>query len=184
MIQIKRILFLEYLLLEDKSEYDYYIQYSDYFNDAKNVLNIPELDELPFGFIKDYQTDLESGDLDFSKQIEYLSKIIDFEIIKTKYLDEITKTCSHMLSSIINMLEIEERLLSNEISQDEEAAGAFTFSNFGVFPQFLQLANDDITKIEQIRNMKYSDCLMYLLYKHQMSQYEKQLTERYSRKHN
>jgi len=60
-MRIKRIKISDYILLEDRSQYDFLIRYADMFNKPENVLKLPPVEEMPFGFVKETQSEIMQG---------------------------------------------------------------------------------------------------------------------------
>lgn len=181
-MEIRRITLKEYFSLTDKSSYNFVISNSKEFNEPINHLNFKNFDELSFGFIKDYQTDLENEELNFLKQLEYLYQLKDEKEIEKYYLDEVCQSLAFMLLSITELLKNENILLSSSQSIEEEMADSSPFQVFGVMPQFYELCNNDLTKLKEVRQLQYNDCITYLLYKKETREYEKRLNKIYENK--
>lgn len=181
-MEIKRIKVKEYLQLIDKSAYNFAINYAEEFHLNKDCLGIGDIGELTFELIKDFQSDLEDGSLTFEKQINYLKRILSEAVINNSYLNDLCNTIIYLTSGIVKMLEIESEVLGGEPSPEEEAAGLNRFELLGTYLQYRQLADNDITKIKEIKKMTYNECFLELYTRKQESDFQRDLQRIYNNK--
>ena len=62
-------------------------------------------------------------------------------------------------------------------------AGLDRFDKYGHYLQLRELANNDITKIEAVKQIKYSAALMELMVRKDLNDYEKELMRIRQNKH-
>jgi hypothetical protein len=185
MIELDDISLKEYLELEEKENYDFAIKYSkSIFNKPLDLFKIGDMTELNFGIIKDLQYDIENG-LTWIKFLEYLEQItgIDIKKIVNYKLTAICRVKSYIFKEMERINEIENELLSYMPDSDEQNAGINEFNKFGTYGQFRKLANEDVTKLEEVKKIKYSIALMELYYQRVESDYQIRLMKIKSKKH-
>lgn len=167
-----RIKYKDFINLTDIdtiSNYILAIKHSDYYNIPEDCLGVGDLFDKKFGDIKDLQVELQNENyesFDLNSQISFLKKFIgcDDKFIDNCYLDQIIKSIKYMLESMNQLLENENITLKSNIpiSYEEESAGIDRFNDLGVYMQIRNLANNDVTKIKDVRNTSYSDCYLEL----------------------
>lgn len=176
----------EYLQLteyEERFNYDFVLKHAKIFKQPIDVFDVGDFTELEFGLIKDLQHDLSDG-ITWVKLIEYIRKLTDKkeeELGKYKLLD-LSQFASYIRKEIERINEIEMTLLTSPPDEDEKQAGINDFSKFGSYTQLRRLANGDLTKLEGIKKIKYSICLMELLYLKTDSEFKNALIRIRSRK--
>jgi len=74
MIELKRINVRQYVELEDKSEYDFAMKYAFIFTEPTDEYKVGDVMELSFGFIKDFQYEMEKG-LTYDKLFQFISEV-------------------------------------------------------------------------------------------------------------
>jgi len=163
-MKLARIKLKEYLQLEDSDEYNFAIKFSGFFNEPIDSMGIGDVYQLKFGLVKDIQQDLADGNVNLEKQIEYLVRIKEGLDIYNCYLDEVTKTSSYLIEKIIELTEIEGEMLSSNSYNDENGLEEYydKLAKLGVILQIRSLANNDVTKFEDIRNTNYQTCFLEL----------------------
>lgn len=175
-MKIENITYLEYLNLTDKSTYDYIIRFDKNFNKAIDFFEVGSFQNLSFQLVKDIQHDFSFG-LSWTQLIDYFSKITGRtkkELAKERILQLSQFRCFFVKElEQINLVEAIE--LSHETTETEEAADLSRFEVYGYYPQFRELANNDITKIEEIGKMSYKECFTELSYRKRLSDYQKDL---------
>jgi hypothetical protein len=172
-IELNNITFIEYFELEDKSEYDYAIRYAYRYNQPENLIEIPDLIEMTFGFVKDLQYDCAQG-LTWEKFFEYLNLIKKDKYEKWKLVN-LCQLRAYLLSEIDRINEIESETLSHDLTADEVNAGIESLAELGIYLQIRSLTGGDITKNESIRNMKYEDCFLELITQKRLDDYSRAL---------
>jgi hypothetical protein len=185
MIELEDITLKEYFELEEKENYDFAIKYSkSVFNKPLDIFKIGDMTELSFGLIKDLQYDIEQG-LSWMKFLDYLEEItgIDVKKIVNYKLTAICRVRSYILKEIERINEIENELLAYYPDSDEKNAGIDEFNKFGNYGQLRKLANEDVTKLDEVKKIKYSIGLMELYYQRVESDYQLRLMKIKSKKH-
>lgn len=176
LFEVDNISFKIYAQLKDTTEYDYILKYSRLFNVPVDRFNVGELTEKPFGLVKDLQYDLNNG-VTWMQLLEYFEKLTDKPVTElSNYgLLELNQFKQFIFEEVAKINEIEKVGLASTIEQDEERAGIDRFSVYGNYIQFVDLANDDILKIEEVKKLKYIDCFMLLKLRHDRNEYQKEL---------
>lgn len=195
MITLKTITIRQYVELEDKSEYDFAMKYAFRFTEPKDEYGIGDIMELPFGFIKDFQYELEQGlkiewlfdtvtDLiyktrpkGFKKLSWYIKKKLGFNFIGAEPLDKFMRFVNYLKESMKELIEAENIALAYEPTEKELNAGIERFNGLGVYIQIRSLTKGDLTKHEQIRALPYSLCFTELYTSKQLADYEKDITK-------
>lgn len=181
MLELKSISVKEYLELDERAEYDFAIKNAIQFNEPIDTLEIGNLIYKPFGIIKDFQYFLENG-LTFNKQIELMIELTgNKELIKTK-LTDYCKACNYVTKSIEKIIDTERQVLSYQSTFEEESAGIGLFDGLGIYMQIRKLANNDVTKLEAVRNIQYCDCFTELVALKQLDEFQRRLNEIYKNK--
>lgn len=181
-MQVERITVKKYSTLVDKSNYDFAIQYAKEFTEPEDTFKIGDVYEIPFGIIKDIQQDLEDGTLTEAGQLEYLLKIKPELKIDKMYLDDFCRGLNYLYSNIVNLLETEMELLGGEVTVEEMQAGINRFNSIGIYLQLRQLANNDITKIDDIKQLSYNKCFIELYTRKQESDFQRELQKVFNNK--
>lgn len=174
MIEIDNISLKEYFELEDKSEHDFIIKYIL----PKDVFEVGDLTEYPFGLIKDMQYDYSVG-ITWDQLIDYIVKLTKrrSHMIGKEKLVELAKFKSYLLSELDRINLIESELLGYTPNSEEIQAGIDRFEKFGSYGQLRKLAGDDITKLEEVKSLKYSHCLLELHYQKEEFEYTSRLND-------
>jgi hypothetical protein len=165
MIEVKDYSYKEFLQLSpvELTEYVSIMQFAKPFRQEVDIFNIGDITTCNFGLIKDLQYDLQS-DIDYDKMFEHISMITkkNIEDLHNFSLLKILQFKNYYISEIKRICEIEANLLGYEPTDDEKNAGIDNFNALGIYNQLRNLAGNDVTKLEAIRNIKYSDCLLEL----------------------
>lgn len=114
-----------------------------------------------------------------SKRKEYqLCKIAKTEAYKILF------SFQSVFESIVDLIITEQKTLSVPSDpEQEEASQSVDFSMFGYYPQLLELAQDDVLRIEKVAKIPYCEAYTYLFYSAKKTKYEKKIQEIYKRKH-
>lgn len=153
-MQLNRVKISDYLLMEDRSQYDFLIRYADMFNKPENVLGLPPVEEMPFGFVKDTMVDVQDGIM-LTKEIDIISRFVD---IKNAYLDEYTRTCKWFYKQLEELSYKEVTLLS----ANKQMKGSEKLQPIALYVQKRTIAKELNMTIEQVDNMKYADAFVEL----------------------
>jgi hypothetical protein len=162
MLVVDRITFLEYIQLEDKSVYDFWMKYA-YECQAKDVFGVGDFMKLPFGFIKDQQYELTKG-MGWEKMLDAFS-ILTKKTVKqlVKYpLLEICQFKNYFLAEMEKINMVESETLSHSADKKEIAAGIDRFNVLGAYLQIESLAGNDVLKIESVKKLPYETCYLWL----------------------
>lgn len=159
------------------------------YQESIDSIGIGDLTDCSFGLIKEILMDMEGG-FTFEKQYNSLVKIIAEKGLKTNLMDmellTFVQQLNYMKDGLNEIIENERQLLSDSDFDEkaERAAigdnGKSLFDGIEVYLQLRSLANEDITKIDTVEHMKYSDCLLELYTRQQLRKFEKNY-ERLSR---
>jgi len=180
---IDNLTFNEYFVLEDKSEQNFAIKYSKELNDPVDIFEIGDFTELTFKTVKDMQYNISNG-LTWENVFELVESVkgISYKVLGLKTIFDLARFKSYIDIEIQRINTIENIALSHTATTDEEIAGIDDLSDLGSYLQFRELANEDITKIKEIEQMKYSDCLLELVARKRIYDYRKSYNDRKSRK--
>lgn len=165
----------QYSNLENKEEIDFAFRYSKIWNEPIDVFEVGSLNNQNFGFVKDIQYDLEKG-FDLIKGIEYYIRL-GIKKIENKSMEEICQAFNFLISEIKRINEIEEMLLTGTVKNDLIEAGMDELNELGVYLQIRQLALTFHLTIEQVKQMKYDDCLLELVTQKRLSDFEDRVNE-------
>lgn len=157
------------------------IAVNDEFKKSSDILNIGDITECSFGLVKEILMDME-GEWTFGQQYESLQKIL---LEKQNNTDILSMNIVEFIQELNYVKDCLEQIVKNEIellsnSDFDEIAeravigdnGKSLFEGIEVYLQLRQLANEDITKIDQIEKMKYSDCFLELYARNQLNKFE------------
>lgn len=158
------------------------IKNDERYRQSVDSVGIGDLTDCSFGLIKEILIDMED-DFPFEKQYNSLVKIIAEKGLKTNLMDmellTFVQQLNYMKDGLNEIVETERQLLSDSDFDEkaERAAigdnGKSLFDGIEVYLQLRSLANEDITKIDEIEHMKYSDCLLELYTRQQLRKFEK-----------
>lgn len=174
-MKLENISFAEFLSLEDKTEYNFAINYSYEFNEPIDEFNIGDFQELSFGLIKDLQDDFFNGMMDFTKMLEYITDVFKIKDIGNERIDKVFRLIAYIRTSIRNIINVELKSLSYESNNIEHDAGIDEFSLLGVYMQFHELTGGDVTKYEAVRAMPYHICFTELYTRKLKYEYQKRI---------
>lgn len=181
MMEIKKLTVKE-LVNECDERYAFAIQYGKEFQESKDSIGLGDLTQRSFGVIKEILMMME-GDFNFTEQLSALQKLIDDSKLRIRAIEmdvlQFVQELNYMKDEMKKIVDAEIELLSNaEYDEIAERAvmgnnGKSLFEGLEVYMQLRQLANEDITKIDKIEKMKYSDCLIELYTRNQLSKFQK-----------
>lgn len=174
MIELTSISVAQYLELEDKTEYDFAMKFAFVFKEPVDEYGIGDMMEQPFGYVKDFQYEIEQG-LSFAKLIDLVTETKKIKNIGKEPLDKLMRFANYLITSIEQIVEVENESLAYEPDPDEIEAGMDKFNGLGVYLQIRSLTNGDITKFDQVRKLPYSLCFTEMYTAKQMSDYQKDL---------
>ena len=164
-INIANITFGKYIKLDeiDKMDYDFAVKYGDFI-------------------IKDYVSDIALEDRSFELVKNLMDSENDEELITKIYeIDEYTEdkivnlpfwkvilTFRYLIEHIVKLIKMENDMLQSKVPSYIDYSDKISYVDFSIFPNYYTqlrlLAKDDITKFDDIKQIKYSDCIVELLY--------------------
>lgn len=162
------IKYSEYLSLSDKekSEVDFWITYGTYKH--KDYISTIALEDRPFIDIKLLEIALLNNNIDeFSKIVGEWKDFGEKRLCNRKTY-EVIITFKYIIDKIMNFINMENEMLVSKVSgtdysQYTEQVDFSMFPNY--YSQIRTLADGDITRFEEIKQCKYSDCLTELIYR-------------------
>ena len=178
--RIEVITLRKYLSLKQdaRAEYDFVIKYSEAAK-AKDFFKFGSLFECSFGFVKDLQYLYSIPDMDAIKFFDEFFNILHTHKGVSK--DTILNMSVFSFYSMLFYLSEQIKEINNkELNLVTSTNNSFIypdserFNKYNSFIQLLTLANDDITKIDAVRNIQYSIAFTYLLYKKDLQEYEQE----------
>jgi hypothetical protein len=170
-MEIRDITLKEYFELEDRSEYDFVMKYSQRFNEPTDIFGMGELTNRSFGFVKDLQYTFSEG-VEWKELINFVEVLTgetQRKLIEYRFIDW-CKFMAFMVESLGTISKLEEHLVYQTTGADEDA-GISNLNKFGVFIQIDTLAKGDIRLYEQIRGLKYDLCFTKLLMDKEIQEY-------------
>lgn len=182
MIELSPITVNEYLVLEDKSEYDFAMKFAFIFKEPIDEYGIGDMMEQSFGFIKDFQYEIEQG-FSFNKLINLIAETKKIDDIGNQPLDKFMRFANYLITSIEQIVDVENESLAHDPEPEEIEAGMDRFNGLGVYLQIRSLTNGDVTKFDQVRKLPYSLCFTEMYTAKQMSDYQKDLMKIKQRPH-
>jgi len=171
MIELKNITFVEYFELEDKSEYDFAINFAYSFNKPVDHFGVGDLMKQSFGIVKDIQYDLTQG-LTWEQFFEYLKKMGEDKAPHKKQLLTLCQQRSYIIKEIESIVSVEEIELAYASTEDDDNAGIGNFEGLGIYLQIRSLTGGDVTKNKAVLEMPYEDCFLELVTRKRIYDFE------------
>ena len=164
-INIANITFGEYMLLDETAKYDYdfAVKYGDF--EIKDYVSDISLEDRSFEVVKNL--------MDSENEEELITKIYEIdEYTEDKIVNlpfwEVILTFRFLIEHIVKLIKIENDVLQSKVPSFVDYSDKIAYVDFSMFPNYYTqlrlLAKDDITKFNEIKQMKYSDCVVELLY--------------------
>ena len=168
---------------DEKGEFATAIQFAKNLP-KKDYIGEKDLDDWSFVDIKELMQYAEKGDGEgFTKYIIENIQGYDAEKLMQSRAYEVLLTFAYLTEKITEMIETEQATLVAPIEGATRVAlGQVDFSMFGYYPQLLELANNDPTKIEEVSRMKYCDAYTFLYYNTKKTELERAITNIYKHK--
>ena len=164
-INVANITFGEYIQLSEtaKSDYDFAVKYGDF--EIKDYISDVNLEDRSFEVVKNL--------MDSENEEELISKIYEIEeynedkIVNLPFW-KVILTFRYLIEHIVKLIKIENDVLQSKVPSFTDYSDKIAYIDFSMFPNYYSqlrlLAQNDITKFEEIKQMKYSDCIVELLY--------------------
>ena len=162
-IKVPNISFLEYVELDDKTDYNYYLFYGEF--KPLDIFKLGDFTDQDFGFVKDMQDYMNSTGLswqDFFKEMAIKTKKKETTIARMS-LFKLQQGRVYIKEQIERINKLENDNLSHTPSHKETSAGIDGFAKFRSFIQFDKLAGGDILKYDEVRKVPYGTCFTKLL---------------------
>lgn len=176
MITLKPITVSEYADLEDaqKKHYDFAMKYAFRFTDPDDEYNIGDMMEMPFGFVKDLQYEMEHG-LTWNKLIDFALEATGRQSFADEPLEKLSRFLNYLKTSVEKIVENESLTLAHEPTDREASAGLDRFNELGVYMQIRSLTGGDVTKTDAVRKLPYSLCFTEMYAAKQLYEYNQAL---------
>ena len=183
MIELHNLTVKEYFDLENKDEYNFAIKYAFEFTEPVNMLNLPDIDDIEFGIVKDIQACITDNSLTIYKEIEFICKILNVESVGGYLLTYLCKSVNWLLNAVAEKLTIESKMLVGQPDNiDIEAGIEQTFDGLGILIQIDSLAGGDVTKYEQVRKLPYNVAFTKLYLNNRYNEHERRKLDIMKRK--
>ena len=164
-INIANITFGEYIKLGEtaKMDYDFAVKYGDF--EIKDYVSDITLEDRSFEEVKNL--------MDSENEEELITKIYEIdEYNEDKIVNlpfwQVILTFRYLLEHIVKLIKIENDILQSKVPSFVDYSDKIAYIDFNMFPNYYSqlrlLAQNDVTKFEAIKQMKYSDCIVELLY--------------------
>jgi ABC-type methionine transport system ATPase subunit len=175
-INIANITFGEYMQLSEiaKMDYDFAIKYGDL--EIKDYVSDISLEDRSFETVKNL--------MDSENEEELIVKIYEIEeydedkIVNLPFY-QVILTFRYLIEHIVKLIKIENDILQSKVPSFTDYSDKISYIDFSMFPnyysQLILLAQNDITKFEAIKKMKYSDCIVELLYSNKENDLQKMI---------
>lgn len=174
-MKIYNIPYKEYYTIKDRREYDYTLKFGIF--SPVDIFQLGNFFDCSFGFVKDMQENLSDAFFtwdDYIKEINKYKKISLSEIAGHGIFD-IHRSILYCQEQINAINENEAKFLGHIPTAEEVEAGCEIFDKYKSFIQFDSLTGGDITKINLIREMPYSECFLKLMYDSDLKAFETNL---------
>lgn len=178
MIELENLTLKDYFELEDKSEFDFAIKYGYTFNKGIDVFEIGDITYLTFKQVKDLQDSYYNG-INWMDILELINQVKGTPIkqLAKNNLVDMCQFKSYLVLEIERVNEIESLTLGHEPDSDQKEAGIEELSVLGVFWQYDELTNGDITKMETVEDLKYTNCFLKLVANKRAAEFKDRLFE-------
>lgn len=183
-MKVKNITYKQYLELnnDEFNKYNYYLKYGKL--EGLDLFGFGDFINNTFAFVKDFQDILnsESG-LIWSVFFDEVSKLTSKPINElASYSIFELQQCRVFIRDQVNLINtIESNALGYASSANEQAAGIDVFSEYKAFLQYDKLTGGDITKIADVKKLKYTICLTKLKLEKDRAEFEQRLNKIASR---
>lgn len=158
---------------EDRFGYTFQITYGNF--EKKDYFSNTPLEKRTFGEIKRLMESAQESEYAFINEILTINDYsLDNILDRPAY--EFLKTVEYIADKIVDFVEMENTQLVPQV-QGKDYSSQLEQVDFSMFTdeyiQLRELSNEDITKIEQIRNLPYEQCFVELLYRTKQADFEK-----------
>lgn len=177
-MEIQNISYKELQTLEgeDMERYVFAIEFGDEFNSPIDTLGAGEIQDFPFGVVKDIQ----DSDDDSLENIFSICKIL---IDPNRDILSLYQERAYILNGIKQITEVERQTLSSGTMSNREQNALYDedgnnlFEGLGSLIQISDLAGGDVTKYEKVRETKWSTCYAELLLRSRRNKFQRNLAK-------
>lgn len=174
---LKNIPFKKYLIAKNRKLYDYAIDFGFTFNKPVDHLKIGDFNTLPFGYVKEWEQELENG-LRWDVALRLISERSGASLKKLGKMRivELCQQLSYVKNQVNIIREVERTLLAYSPSGNEIDAGIEEFAKFGAYPQLRQYAKSfpGMTPSD-VEKLRYDVVLLELIYLKAESDFQQRL---------
>lgn len=178
-MKVPDISFKQYVELEDRTLYDYYLEFGKFI--AEDVFKLGPFMDRSFGFVKDIQYYFVYDKKGFTWPVffEEVEKATgeSYKSLVNRSIFELQKAILYFKEQIEIINDMESEYLGHAPTGDQIAAGINDFGAYGAFLQFDKLAGGDLLKYEEVKKLDYSFCFTKLKLEADRDGY----TERYNK---
>jgi len=170
--------YAKYSLMSDdfKDEYQFTLDYMKNAPEVKDYFSEKDISDLEFIQVKMMQECIINNDMEgLYEQITSLPQYSQEKLMKSMAY-EVILTFKYIVDRVNQITELENEMLKS-CAPGDDYTNIVEQVDFSVFPayytQMRELADGDITRFEQIKHIKYSDCLVELIYRQKQADFEK-----------
>ena len=170
--------YAKYSLMSDsfKEEYQFTLDYMKNAPEVKDYFSEKDISDLEFIQVKMMQECITNRDMEgLYEQITSLPQYSQEKLMNAMAY-EVILTFKYIVERISQITELEGEMLKS-CAPGDDYTNIVEQVDFSVFPayytQMRELADGDITRFEQIKHIKYSDCLVELIYRQKQADFEK-----------
>lgn len=170
-----------------QDDYMFTLQYMKNPPETKDYFSDIDITDRPFIWVKELQAAYIDNDTEaMYQQIISLPEYSEV-VFQSSAAYKVLLTLQHIMTRVNETLKIESEMLVSKVA-GEDYSGITETVDFSMFPRYYselrELAGGDILKFKAVGEMKYSDCIVELIYRQKQSDFErlayKQQTSRMS----
>ena len=163
-VKIKNISFRQYVALEDRTLYDFYLEYGKI--EPRDIFKLGSFMDKTFGFVKDIQFYFvyDKKGFTWSAFFEEMAKETGLTMLELtdRSIFQLNACMLYIKDQIETINNIESDYLGHAPTPEQKAANIDRFNSYGPFLQFDALAGGDLLKIDEIKKLPYSVCFTKL----------------------
>jgi hypothetical protein len=188
MLELRNLSFIEYASLgeDDRAEYDFALKYAKPYIEPVNEFELPKLIDCTFEIVKEklqdnYERGILTWDIIF-EVIAVLKNITIKDIVREKLI-KVSRQKEWIVSELNNILKLEQQLLSFESPLEQQEAAEGLFEGMGILIQLNTLSGGKVYNYDNVRKLKYSDCLATLILENRRAKCEQRYQKIIERKY-
>lgn len=173
-MRLSKLTYKDYFELSPEAKQNIELVFQYYIIHSKNIFDLPFITKWTFENVRCLIANYNQwNDFQF---MEYFSKLANIPLEKfAQYpLIEILNFKKHIENEIEVIRELENEL-NYSPNGKEKTAGIDEFNIFGDYISYRELANNDVTKIESIKNLEYSLCYTELLMRKKIIEFNRNI---------